>query len=142
MKNTNRVAVLPVAAFLIAYTLVFNFLSDFERNNFSTAGPASQLIFDFVDEAVEIELQCDYYKQCLHIEVIDSAQCPESILIRMGYRDTRDRFIHNDDVIVPSPKFTGGFVIEVGSNLRAEIGQFGVVRLNCSKSAPNISAAS
>lgn len=142
MKITDRMRVIPVLAFVVAYALAFSVASDFGLSNSRNAAPASQLIYDFVEEKVEAELSCDYYKQCLHIEVIDSTQCKENIRIRMGFIDTLDRYITREDVIVPSPKFSGEFVLEVGSNMRAKIGTFGVLRLMCSQSAPNVIASS
>jgi hypothetical protein len=56
----------------------------------------------------------------------------------MGFDDMVGRFITSEDVIVPSPKFAGGFVIEVGSNTRPEIGTFGIWRVSCIVSAPNV----
>lgn len=141
MKNTERKHIVPVLAFVVAYALAFSIASDFERTYSPGTAPASQLIASFVDKSVELELSCNYFKQCLHLEVIDTAQCKDSLMVQINLRDLFDRYITSEQVITPSPKNPGGFIVEIGTNMRPEISAIGVVRLRCSKSAPNVIAA-
>jgi len=127
------------ALLIVIYALVVSIIAADTRDvEAAYAAPASELIYDWVDESVEAELGCQVYKQCLHIEVVDTKQCSQSLAIELGFDDMVGRFITSEDVIVPSPSFTGGFVIEVGSNMRPEIGTFGIWRVSCSASAPNV----
>jgi hypothetical protein len=127
------------ALFIVAYAVLASIIAADARDvEAAYAAPASELIYDWVDESVEAELSCQVYKQCLHIEVVDTKQCTQSVVIQMGYEDMVGRFITTEDLIVPSPRFAGGFVIEVGSNMRPEIGLMGVWQVSCSASAPNV----
>lgn len=131
--------IVAVAGSLLSFFAVSAVL---DANQPSVAAPASQLIYDFVAPEVEAELSCDFFKQCLHIEIVDTAQCSNSILIEMGFRDLFGRPMSDEDIVVASPKYSGGFVVEIGSNMRAEIGTFGIVRVSCSHSAPSVLGAS
>jgi len=127
------------ALLIVIYAVVVSSIAADTRDvEAAYAAPASELIYDWVDESVEAELSCQVYKQCLHIEVVDTKQCSQSVAIEFGFDDMVGRFITSEDVIVPSPGFAGGFVIEVGSNMRPEIGTFGIWRVSCSASAPNV----
>lgn len=131
--------IVAVAGALLSFFAVSAVL---DANQPSVAAPASQLIYDFVATKVEAELSCDFFKQCLHIEIVDTAQCSQSILIEMGFTDLFDRPMSDENIIATSPKYAGGFVFEVGSNMRAEIGTFGIHRVSCSASAPSVVGAS
>lgn len=104
----------------------------------SEAAPESDLIYSWVDDGVEAELPCDYFEQCLHYEVIDTAQCKQSVNFEMDFEDTNGNYITSEEVIVPSPMFAGGSVIEVGTNMRPEVGLMEAFRVRCSKSTPNV----
>lgn len=123
--------------------IAFGFFALTSQNSAASAGEgsessSSQLIFDWVSDEVEAELNCDWFEQCIHIEVIDTSQCPTSMLLEVGFEDLFGRDMGYEAVIVPSPKFTGGHVIEIGSNMRAEVGVFGIYDITCSSSAPTL----
>lgn len=128
-----------VAGALLSFFAVYGALT---ANDSSQAAPASTLIYDFVAPEVEAELSCDFFEQCLHIEIVDTKHCNQSILIEMGFRDLFGRPMSDENIVVASPKFSGGFVVEIGSNMRAEIGTFGIIRVSCSHTAPSVLGAS
>lgn len=110
----------------------------FAKDSAEVSGEPSAIEYEFVDDTIESVLHCDFFSQCLHIKVINPAQCPESILIEMGFLDLQDRPMSDEDIVVPSAKYNGSFVIEIGSNATAEIGTLGVTHVSCSVSAPNL----
>lgn len=52
-----------------------------EARNFEAAhtAPASELIYDWVDDSAEGDVGCQVYEQCLHIKVLDTEQCAQSV---------------------------------------------------------------
>lgn len=139
MMNTREIKPVKFVVWLAACIFSFGLLQEILAPAESVeAAPASDLIYSWVDEGVEAELPCDFFEQCLHYEVIDTAQCKQAVIIHMGFVDTNGNYITSEDVIVPSPRFAGGFVIEVGTNMRPEVGLMDAFRVGCSTSAPNI----
>ena len=100
--------------------------------------PAVQLDYDFVSDAVQAELSCNVFDDCLHIEVLNSAQCKTNVSVDLALEDEYGQLIGSEEMIVPSPKFNGGFVIEIGADGYDNIYTFGIYTVSCSSVLANV----
>ena len=98
------------------------------------------LEFDWVQDQVEVELGCDEFESCLHIEVLRSSRCLDNVAVDFGFEDDNGQWLGDGFVVVPSPRFAGGFVIEFGVDDAAAgsavIGDFGIYKITCSGNLP------
>jgi hypothetical protein len=102
--------------------------------------PETRLEFEFVAENLEAELTCDLFDDCLHIEVLNTAQCKTNVRIELGLEGKFSRYLGDAEIIVPSPRHSGGFVIEIGSNTYDNIDTFGIYSVSCSSVLANVVA--
>ena len=109
-----------------------------EEVAYAVEWPDIQLEFDFVSDEVEAELACDLYDDCLHIEVLNSAQCKTNVSVELALEDKFGWLITNEEMIVPSPGFKGGFVIEIGANGYDNTYTFGIYNVSCSSVLANV----
>lgn len=96
-----------------------------------------QLEFEFVSDVVEAELACDLFDDCLHLEILNTSQCLSNVSIDLALEDQFGQLIGSEEIIVPSPGFVGGFVIEIGSNQYRGIHTYGVFTVGCSLTLAN-----
>ena len=92
---------------------------------------ADELDFDWVQDKVESELGCDEFESCLHIEVFETSQCLDNVAVDFGFEDEYGQWLGDAVVVVPSPRFAGGFVFEFGTYSSAAIGDFGIYEVSC-----------
>jgi len=111
-----------------------------EEVAYAVEWPDTRLEFEFVAENVEAELACDLFEDCLHIEVLNTAQCKTNVRIELGLEGKFSRYLGDAEIIVPSPGHSGGFVIEIGSNTFDEIDTFGIYSVSCSSVLSNVLA--
>jgi hypothetical protein len=109
-----------------------------EEVAYAVEWPAVQLDYDFVSDAVQAELSCDLFDDCLHIEVVNTAQCKTNVSVELALEDKFGWLITNEEMIVPSPGFKGGFVIEIGANGYDNIYTFGIYTVSCSSVLANV----
>ena len=109
-----------------------------EEVAYAVEWPAVQLDYDFVSDAVQAELSCDLFDDCLHIEVLNTAQCKTNVSVDLALEDQFGQLIGNEEMIVPSPKFKGGFVIEIGADGYDNIYTFGIYTVSCSSTLANV----
>ena len=112
-----------------------------EEVAYAVEWPAVQLDYDFVSDAVQAELSCDLFDDCLHIEVLNTSQCKTNVSVDIALEDQFGQLIGSEEVIVPSPKFKGGFVIEIGANGYDNIDTFGIYTVSCSSVLSNVVGA-
>jgi hypothetical protein len=94
------------------------------------------LEFDWVQDRVEAELACDEFESCLHIEVFETSRCLDNVSVDFGFEDEYGQWLGDAVVVVPSPRFAGGFVIEFGVDESAAIGDFGIYKVSCTGMLP------
>jgi hypothetical protein len=111
-----------------------------EEVAYAVEWPETRLEFEFVAENVESELACDLFEDCLHIEVLNTSQCKTNVSIELGLEGKFSRYLGDAEIIVPSPGYTGGFVIEIGSNTYDDIDTFGIYSVSCSSVLANVLA--
>jgi len=111
-----------------------------EEVAYAVEWPEARLEFEFVAENVEAELACDVFQDCLHIEVLNTAQCKTNVRIELGLEGKFSRYLGDAEIIVPSPGHSGGFVIEIGSNTYDDIDTFGIYSVSCSSVLANVLA--
>jgi hypothetical protein len=97
---------------------------------------SAELEFDWVQDQVEAELGCDEFESCLHIEALGSSRCLDNVAVDFGFEDEYGQWLGDAVVVVPSPRFAGGFVIEFGVDKSAVIGDFGIYEVSCSGLLP------
>jgi hypothetical protein len=101
---------------------------------------SDELEFDWVQDQVEAELGCDEFESCLHIEVLGTSRCLDNVAVDFGFEDEYGQWLGDAVVVVPSPRFAGGFVIEFGVDASAAgsavIGDFGIYEVSCSGLLP------
>lgn len=111
-----------------------------EEVAYAVEWPETRLEFEFVAENVEAELACDLFEDCLHIEVLNTAQCRTNVRIDLGLEGKFSRYLGDAEIIVPSPGHSVGFVIEIGSNTYDDIDTFGIYSVSCSSVLANVLA--
>lgn len=112
-----------------------------EEVAYAVEWPVVQLDFDFVMDEVESELACDFYDDCLHIEVLNTARCETNISVDLALEDEFGRWIGSEELIVPSPAFKGSFVFEIGSNRYDNVDTYGIYTVSCSSTLANVLGA-
>lgn len=109
-----------------------------EEVAYAVEWPVVQLEFDFVSDEVQEELACEFHIACLHIEVSNTAQCETNVSVDLGLENEFGQWIGSEEIIVPSPGFKGGFVIEIGTNTYIDAETFGVYAVGCSSTLANV----
>lgn len=112
-----------------------------EEVAYAVEWPAVQLDYNFVSDAVQAELPCTLFDDCLHIEVLNSTQCKTNVSVDLALEDEFGQLIGNEEMIVPSLRFKGGFVIEIGANGYDNIYTFGIYNVSCSSVLANVVGA-
>ena len=112
-----------------------------EEVAYAVEWPAVQLDYDFVSDAVQAELSCNLFDDCLHIEVLNTAQCKTNVSVDIALEDQFGQLIGSEEMIVPSPTFKGGFVIEIGANGYDNIDSFSIYTVSCSSVLVNVFGA-
>ncbi len=97
---------------------------------------SDELEFDWVQDNVESELACDVFESCLHIEVFETKRCLVNVAVDFGFENEYGQWIGDGNVVVPSPRFSGGFVIEFGVDDSIPIGDFGIYQVTCTAALP------
>ena len=93
---------------------------------------SGELDFDWVQENVESELACDKFPQCLHIEVLASSGCLANLAVDLRVETSSGQWLADEYMVVPSPRFAGGFVIEVGTNRIGDDNRLAICSVRCS----------
>lgn len=106
------------------------------RSAVSVDDDSDELEFDWVQDQVEAELGCDEFESCLHIEAFETSRCFGNVAVDFGFEDKYGQWLGDAVVVVPSPHFAGGFVIEFGTDVSSEIGDFGIYQITCSGTLP------
>ena len=106
------------------------------RSAVSVDDDSDELEFDWVQDQVEAELGCDEFESCLHIEAFETSRCFGNLAVDFGFEDKYGQWLGDAVVVVPSPHFAGGFVIEFGTDVSSEIGDFGIYQITCSGTLP------
>jgi hypothetical protein len=97
---------------------------------------SDELGFDWVQDNVESELACVVFESCLHIEVFETSRCLENVAVDFRFEDEYRQWLGDGYLVVPSPRFSGGFVIEIGTDNPAAIGHFGIYQVTCTAALP------
>ncbi len=97
---------------------------------------SNELDFDWVQDRVEAELGCTVFQNCLHIEVFETSRCLGNVAVDFGFEDEYGQWLGDSIVVIPSPRFAGGFVIELGTDVSAMIGDFGIYQVICTGMLP------
>lgn len=128
------------ASLAFAACIGIGFASSQLKDEFAYAveWPPVDLEFDFVSDEVEAALTCDIFESCLHIEVLNTANCETSVSVDLGLENKFGQLLGNHEMVVPSPAFKGGFVIEIGSNQYDTISTYGIYSVSCTALLPNV----
>jgi hypothetical protein len=93
---------------------------------------SEELDFDWVQANVESELACDKFPQCLHIEVLASSGCLANLAVDLRVETSSGQWLADEYMVVPSPRFAGGSVIEVGTNRIGDDNRLAIYSVRCS----------
>jgi hypothetical protein len=139
IKSTKVMSVMRKVLIALLVSMVFIWLGAFSVWGSTQVPPAiaqgqnsEELDFDWLQENVEAELSCDEFPQCLHIEVLASSGCLANLAVDLRVETSSGQWLADEYMVVPSPRFAGGFVIEVGTNRINDDNRLAIYSVRCS----------